>query len=362
MKKKIWIILAIVLLIVIAFAVCRYCIYEGYELPFRAEDVRSVTLSKLWEYRIIEDGYEIEHLIQEFNRMRVVPNDIDSEDQIATGAIGYSVYFELHDGSQLAYSAIPMQSGGIYFTDADHNTYTARHFAPAIVWNQLDETDYPPIPSNYYGIYYQGQVYEGTATVMRVPDDAQLVGTITGITYYPDSELECFKGKTGRNVYVWNDNGMALIGIEIEQDVWPYTQAFAIEMGYVGRPMINAQLNKWGLALEAENVTPSGLTLLCHQSGGENIFELSTGSYYVIQRKENGEWADVEYLPQEYDVAWTAEAWMIQKGSTTTWDVNWEWLYGELPPGEYRIGKDITNFRATGDYDSEILCAEFIVK
>ena len=362
MKKKIWIILAAVLLLAIIFIVCRYCIYEDYELPIQAEDVRSVTLDTIWEYKIIEDPAEIENLISEFNKMRVVPNDLDSKHQIIEGTIGYSAYFELHDGSQLAYHAVPMQYGGIRFSDADHNTYTTHHFAPAIVWNQLDKAGNHPIPSNFYSIYYQGQAYEGTATVMKVPDDAQLVGTITGITFYPDSELECSRGKTGENVYVWNDDGMALIGIEIEQDVWPYTQAFVIEMGYVGKPMINAQLNKWGLALEAENVTPSGLTLLCHQSGGENIYELNTGSYYVIQRKENGDWADVEYLPQEVDMAWTAEAWMIQKGSTTTWDVNWEALYGELPSGEYRIGKEITNFRATGDYDSEILCAEFIIK
>ena len=362
MKKKVWILLAAVLLLAIIFTVCRYCIYEDYELPFQTEDVRSVTLSTIWEYKIIEDPDGIENLISEMNKIRVVPNDMGSKDRIAVGTISYSAYFELHDGSQLAYHMVPMQYGGISFSDAGGSTYTARHFAPAIVWNRLDETDYPPMPSTFYSIYYQGQVYEGTATVMQAPEDAQLVGTVIGITYYPDSELECCSNdKTGQNVYVWNDDGMARIGIEIEQDVWSYTQAFAIEMGYVGKPMIDAQLNKWGLALEAENVTEKGLTLLCHQYGGENIFELNTGSYYMLQRKENGDWTNVEYLPQDYEVAWTAEAWMIKKGSITAWDVNWEALYGELPAGEYRIGKEITNFRATGDYDTEILYTEFII-
>lgn len=124
----------------------------------------------------------------------------------------------------------------------------------------------------------------------------------------------------------------------------------------------NAMPNQWGVTLETENITKKGLTLLCHHSGGENVFELHTGSYYVIQKLENESWVDVEYLPQEYAVAWTMEAWTIQKESTTTWDVNWEWLYGELPAGEYRIGKEIMNFRGTGDYDKEMIYAGFIIK
>lgn len=41
------------------------------------------------------------------------------------------------------------------------------------------------------------------------------------------------------------------------------------------------------------------------------------------------------------------------------WEVNWELLYGVLAEGKYRIGKEITDFRDTGDYDSAIYYAEF---
>jgi len=114
--------------------------------------------------------------------------------------------------------------------------------------------------------------------------------------------------------------------------------------------------------LETENVTPIGLTIVCHQSGGENVAELDTGSFYVIQKLKKSKWVDVEYIPQEYDVAWTAEAWPIPKEGTTTCDVNWEWLYGKLPAGEYRIGKGITNFRGPGDYDNEMVYADFVIE
>ena len=32
---------------------------------------------------------------------------------------------------------------------------------------------------------------------------------------------------------------------------------------------------QWGLSLEAENVTDSGLTILCRHSGGENVAEFT---------------------------------------------------------------------------------------
>ena len=120
--------------------------------------------------------------------------------------------------------------------------------------------------------------------------------------------------------------------------------------------------NNWGITLVAENVTTTGLTIVCHQSGGENVAELDTGSFYTIQKLENSSWKTVEYLPHEYEIGWTAEAWIIQKDSTTTWDVDWEWLYGALPSGEYRIGKEIMNFRKTGDYDIEMAYAEFTIE
>ena len=120
--------------------------------------------------------------------------------------------------------------------------------------------------------------------------------------------------------------------------------------------------NKWGITLEVDNVTATGLTIICNHSGGENVAELDTGSYYVIQKLEKTGWVDVEYLTQEYELGWTLEAWIIQKEGTTQWDVNWEWLYGQLPTGEYRIGKEIMNFRGSGDFDKEMVYADFIIE
>ncbi len=116
---------------------------------------------------------------------------------------------------------------------------------------------------------------------------------------------------------------------------------------------------QWGITLSAENVTPAGLTLVCTQSGGTPTGELQTGSWYILERFTEEGWTEVEWVPQEYDVAWTAEAWNIPKEDTVEWKVDWEWLYGKLSPGTYRIGKSVNDFRETGDYDTQNFYAEF---
>ena len=47
----------------------------------------------------------------------------------------------------------------------------------------------------------------------------------------------------------------------------------------IERKNIDAKPNKWGITLQAENVTSSGLTIVCVHSGGENVAELNTGRF-----------------------------------------------------------------------------------
>ena len=126
-----------------------------------------------------------------------------------------------------------------------------------------------------------------------------------------------------------------------------------------GRQTADAVQNKWGVTLKAEKVTATGLTIVCRQSGGENAAQLQTGSFYALQKQGESGWEDVS---PELDVMWTMEAWVIPAGTSVSWDVNWEGLYGKLPAGEYRIGKEIMNFRGPGDYDEEMVYAEFTIK
>lgn len=115
--------------------------------------------------------------------------------------------------------------------------------------------------------------------------------------------------------------------------------------------------DEWGLTLSAENVTDVGMTLVFTHSGGEKTGELQTGAWFSLDKFANGEWTPLETEP--IDFAWTMVAYMIKEDDTTKLDVNWEWLYGRLPAGKYRINKEIMDFRQPGDYDKKIYSTEF---
>lgn len=114
-------------------------------------------------------------------------------------------------------------------------------------------------------------------------------------------------------------------------------------------PQLSAADNNWGVVLSAKDVTPDGMTLVCTQSGGEPTGELSTGAWYEIEVSDGGQWKSA---PIYAEVCWEDIAWIIPAEDVTQWEVNWTWIYGTLPAGEYRIVKEIMDFRQTGDYDT----------
>lgn len=121
----------------------------------------------------------------------------------------------------------------------------------------------------------------------------------------------------------------------------------------------------WGIRLRVADVMPTGLTLICEQSGGNPTGELQTGPMFWLERQVGGVWKSVEQRHSEEDAdavyAFEDIAYILQKGSSRVWRIKWSYLYGDLPDGRYRIGKRISDFRGTGDYDTRSYYAEFEV-
>lgn len=113
-----------------------------------------------------------------------------------------------------------------------------------------------------------------------------------------------------------------------------------------------------GIMLTAKDVTPAGMTVVCTQSGGEVTGELNTGSWYRLESMDGKE---LDYVV-EGDAAWTSEACIVFRNAQTEWAIDWTWLYGELPPGDYRICKEFMDFRGAGDFDRALAYAEFTVE
>ena len=123
-------------------------------------------------------------------------------------------------------------------------------------------------------------------------------------------------------------------------------------------PGVNEEL---GITLTLKDMTRSGATVVCAQSGGESVKELFTGSYSIVERLTDGVWVEVEQVEFEGELAWTAEAWLVNLNGTTEWSVKWEWLYGQLPDGHYRIGKEFSNSVAPGKSEKAMIYTEFFL-
>lgn len=114
----------------------------------------------------------------------------------------------------------------------------------------------------------------------------------------------------------------------------------------------------WGLTLSVKDVTPTGLTLVITQEGGSPTGTLQYGSEYTLEEQQDGTWQAVQDIV-EGDVAWTSEAYLVSMGDQMEQGVNWDWIYGSLPAGHYRLSKNFMDFRDTGDYDTQLYEVEF---
>ena len=84
-------------------------------------------------------------------------------------------------------------------------------------------------------IYYDGKLYEGMGFGRSVTKGTVPVGTVTEVTETPDSDLEASYGEVGRNVYLWMEDGILWLGVEITESdqlkYWDEPHAFALEIG-----------------------------------------------------------------------------------------------------------------------------------
>lgn len=66
----------------------------------------------------------------------------------------------------------------------------------------------------------------------------------------------------------------------------------------------------------------------------ENIY----GEEYRIDKKVNNKWQELDAVKSDY--AWNSIGYYVDENNELNMKINWEWLYGTLTDGEYRIVKN----------------------
>lgn len=122
-----------------------------------------------------------------------------------------------------------------------------------------------------------------------------------------------------------------------------------------------SEISALGLYFSLKNISPSGATLVFNQYNSDApTGELECGEDFTLEVLDNGKWESVP-IALEGNYAFNAVAYIIAAGQSTEMELNWEWLYGKLPAGEYRVGKVIHDFRETGDFDKYAVYAHFFL-
>lgn len=104
------------------------------------------------------------------------------------------------------------------------------------------------------------------------------------------------------------------------------------------------------ITVDADTVTSTGFDYVISNQTDEVA---GYGRQYAIERRSKSEWYSIPYVIDENDVAWTLELLIISPYSEASESVDFEYLYGELKPGDYRIIKKIGDTYIAGEFTIE---------
>lgn len=111
------------------------------------------------------------------------------------------------------------------------------------------------------------------------------------------------------------------------------------------------------MTVNKEAVSSTKLTVTFeNKSNSQCIY----GDYFLLEKKITGRWYQVP-VTIDGNYGFNAIGYNLASGDASEKVVDWNWLYGSLDAGEYRIVKYISDFRGTGDYDTYYLAAEFTI-
>lgn len=105
-------------------------------------------------------------------------------------------------------------------------------------------------------------------------------------------------------------------------------------------------------------MSSTGLTVVFENKTDKEIIY---GDPYTVEKNMDGKWFEVpDILDGNY--GFVDIGYGLGPSSTNEWEVDWEWLYGKLDKGKYRLVKYVSDFRQSGDYDQYYLAVEFEIQ
>lgn len=108
------------------------------------------------------------------------------------------------------------------------------------------------------------------------------------------------------------------------------------------------------MTIKDGTLTRKGATIIITDtSNRKNVY----GESYRIDKEENNKWTELDTIIDNY--AFNSIGYYVDKNNKLELDINWEWLYGKLENGKYRIVKDT---QEAGEGTNHYITVEFVIK
>jgi len=114
--------------------------------------------------------------------------------------------------------------------------------------------------------------------------------------------------------------------------------------------------NAFGVSMLLHSVSPNGLYYSFENTSNNLYIYGNPFSLYVLR---DNTWEAVTPIIDNYGFSMPA-FWIDPQSKTDIRLVDWRWLYGELPAGEYKFQKDISKYPSS-DSDIYILEQQFVI-
>ena len=98
-----------------------------------------------------------------------------------------------------------------------------------------------------------------------------------------------------------------------------------------------------GVTMTLRDISNIGASIVIRREDEDAGTKVTYGDAYILQRQIDGEWQDAETIIEDY--GFTMIGYTVSCGEEVSNYYKWDWLYGVLEPGEYRMVYDV--FRKT---------------
>ena len=108
------------------------------------------------------------------------------------------------------------------------------------------------------------------------------------------------------------------------------------------------------MTIKEGTLTKTGATIIIKDISNKNN---TFGEEYRIDKYENNEWKELDAVVKG-NYGWNSIGYHVDKNNKLELTINWEWLYGKLEKGKYRLVKNISELKN----EKQTFSVEFEIK